>query len=229
MRVSSKITYLALILTASLLTAYGQDDYYKWEGFGGYTYMNLDRGIDIDARFPNSNQNRVHSHGFNGSIDYNFHRWWGAKFDVTLNTHGEDFQAVLTTNPPPPTLPPPGTFKVSQSDYQFMGGVQVKDNRRDGPRFKPFGHVLAGVAEQHFSLDQTAPINTQLFKETKAGFAMKFGGGIDIKVANHIDARVIQFDYNPIWRGSTNFGFPLGQQDGVVRNNWLLTFGVAFH
>ena len=228
MRFSMKLAFFAFTLAASLLPAYGQDDYYKLEGFGGYSYMNLDRGVDLD-RFVNSDQNRVNSHGFNGSVTYNFTRYFGAKFDVTLHTHGEDFQGVLTTNPPPPTLPPPGTFKVSQSDYQFMGGVQIKDNRKGGPRFKPFGHALLGGAFQSFTLDQTQPVDVRLFKVDKTDLAAKFGGGIDIRVTKNIDARVIQFDFNPIWRGHTNFGPPFGDVEGVIRTNWLLTFGVAFH
>jgi hypothetical protein len=100
------------------------DEYYKVEGFGGYSYMNLDRGVELD-QFINSNQNRVNSHGFNGSVTFNFRRYWGAKFDVSLHSHGEDFQGFLNTNPPLPN-PTVQTFKVSQNDYQYMGRTIVK-------------------------------------------------------------------------------------------------------
>jgi opacity protein-like surface antigen len=213
----------ALTLAVSLTSA--QDDVYRVEGFGGYSYMNLDRAVELD-QFSNGNFNRVNSHGFNGSVTYNFSRYWGAKFDLTLHTHGEDFQSTLTVNPLTTTT---GTFKTSQSDYQYMGGVQIKDNSKDGPRFKPFAHVLAGISDQHFSIDQTSPVNTQLVKLSKTGFGMKFGGGVDYKLTKNLDARFIQFDFNPIWRGSTNFGTNFGTVDSAVRTNWLLTFGIAVH
>ena len=215
-----RVICAAATLAMAVCLSFGQDDVYRLEGFGGYSYMELDQ-------FPNSNFNRVNSHGFNGSVTYNFTRYWGAKFDLTLHTHGEDFQSTLVVNPL--TTVTNGTFKTSQSDYQYMGGVQIKDNKRDGPRFKPFAHVLAGISDQHFSIDETSPTNTQLVKLSKTGFGMKFGGGIDYKLTKNLDARFIQFDFNPIWRGSTNFGTNFGTVDSAVRTNWLLTFGIAVH
>lgn len=214
------------VFTFSISLTFAQDDVYRLEGFGGYSYMNLDRAVELD-QFSNGNFNRVHSHGFNGSVTYNFSRYWGAKFDLTLHTHGEDFQSNLVVNPLATVTN--GTFKTSQSDYQYMGGVQIKDNKREGPRFKPFAHVLAGISDQHFSIDETSPADIQLVKLSKTGFGMKFGGGIDYKLTKNLDARIIQFDFNPIWRGSTNFGTNFGSVDSAVRTNWLLTFGIAVH
>jgi opacity protein-like surface antigen len=217
------VVAIILIFASSVIRA--QDEYYKFEGFGGYSYMNLDRGVELDE-FSEFGQNRVNSHGFNGSVTFNFRRYWGAKFDVSLHSHGEDFPSVLQINPGPPSQ---GIFKVSQNDYQYMGGVQFKDNSKDGPKFKPFAHVLLGVADQKFSIDRTSPDNVRLADVHSTDFAMKFGAGIDLKVAKNIDVRVIQFDFNPIWRGKTDFGPNFGVVDGVVRTNFMLTFGVAFH
>ena len=77
----SIITAIILIFASSLVRAQN-DDYYKFEGFGGYAYMNLDRGVELDE-FSEFGQNRVNSHGFNGSVTYNFRRYWGAKFDLS--------------------------------------------------------------------------------------------------------------------------------------------------
>jgi hypothetical protein len=146
---------------------------------------------------------------------------------LSLHTHGEDFQSrEVTVNPP---LVVPGTFKISQSDYQYMGGIQWKDNAKEGPRFKPFGHVLLGGASQSLTLERTAPTNAQLFKLDFNDFAMKFGGGIDLKVSKNIDARLFQFDFNPIWRSEKNLGGNLGTLDNAMRSNYMLTFGIAFH
>src|SRR3954454_1580027 len=98
----------AVGIAISLLTvssALSQSDYYKLEGMGGYSYMNLNRGVDpdeINDNFTDTPFNRVNAHGFNGSVTYNFTRYIGAKFDLTLHAHGEDFTSTLTVNPPPP-------------------------------------------------------------------------------------------------------------------------------
>ena len=224
---------LVAFLTFSATVGFAQgDEYYKIEGFGGYAYMNLDRAVELD-QFVNSNQNRVNSHGFNGSVTFNFRRYWGAKFDVSLHSYGEDFQGILTTNPPPPVPPPPTTFKTSQNDYQYMGGIQFKNNSKEGPKFKPFAHVLAGVSDSHWSLDQETGTSTgsalRLADVNSTDFAMKFGGGIDYRIHKNVDVRFFQFDFNPIWRGRTDFGPNFGVSESAVRSNFMITFGVAIH
>src|SRR5215467_2115193 len=191
----NKLLKISLILAVSmfgfsLVHAQGQGhDFYKWEFFGGYSYMNLNRGFDPDEfndSFSDFPANRVNAHGFNGSITYNFRRFIGAKFDLTLHSHGEDFTSgfnIPVVNPPVFT---PGTFKTSQNVYQYMGGIQIKDNSKEGPKLKPWAHILGGISDQHFSLDRTAPTSAQLFKVNSTDFAMKLGGGLDIAVHKHI-------------------------------------------
>ncbi|HEY0458782.1 MAG TPA: outer membrane beta-barrel protein, partial [Pyrinomonadaceae bacterium] len=205
---------ITLIFASSLVSA--QDDYYKIEGFGGYAYMNLDRGLDLDD-FSEFGKNRVNSHGFNGSVTYNFTRKWGAKFDISLHTFGEDFTSNVAVNPPIIG----GSFKSSQSDYQYMGGIQYKNNSKEAPRFKPFAHVLAGIAHQKFTLEETSPTPSQLIDLNSNDFAMKFGGGVDFKLVKNLDVRLFQFDYNPIWRGEKDLGPQLGTLKGAVRNNYM--------
>jgi opacity protein-like surface antigen len=146
-----------------------------------------------------------------------------------LHTYGADFTSTLTVNPPPPGGNGAGTFKSSQNVYQFMGGIQIKDNDRDGSKVRPFAHILMGVADQSLSVDRTAPVNAQLFKISGTDFAMKFGAGLDVGVSKNVAIRVIQFDWNPIFRGDANLGNNLGTTGGSLQNNWLLTFGVVFH
>jgi opacity protein-like surface antigen len=222
-----KTLTLAITVFFGASLAQAQDDYFKLEGFGGYAYMNLDRALDLDDFALNDfGKNRVNSHGFNGSVTYNFTRKWGAKFDLSLHTFGEDFTSTVTVNPGPNTS---GTFKTSQNDYQYMGGIQYKNNSKDAPAFKPFGHVLAGIAQQKFTLERVTPNPAQLVDLDSNDFAMKLGGGIDIKVSKNIDARVFQFDYNPIWRGEKEVGNNFNPLNGGVRHNFMFTFGVAIH
>lgn len=216
------------VLLFGVAAVAAQDERVKWEGYAGYSYMNLNRGIDADEfddDLGDTPANRVNAHGFNGSLTYNFHRYVGAKFDLTLHSHGEDFTGFLE---PTPTLGvgTPITFKTSQNVYQYLGGIQIKDNNR-GPKFRPWAHILLGIADQHFSIDETAPTNTRIFDVNSTDWAMKFGGGLDYEVHRNVDIRFIQFDWNPIWRGDQDFGPNIGVVNGVMQNNWLIGFGVV--
>ncbi|MEO8573617.1 MAG: outer membrane beta-barrel protein [Pyrinomonadaceae bacterium] len=230
------ITFIVAITVLGFATVNAQSEFFKLEGMGGYSYMNLNRGVDPDEfndDFSDFPANRVNAHGFNGSVTYNFTRFIGAKFDVTLHTHGEDFQSLfvnpLRTSPEGGTPSVNGTFKTSQSVYQYMGGIQIKDNEKEGSRFRPFAHILLGAAQQSFSVDETAPTSSQLFKIDSTDLAMKFGGGADVNIGKHFAVRAIQFDWNPIFRGDLDLGNGFGTANGVLQNNWLLTFGVVLH
>ena len=225
----------ALIVTVvmfGMTAVFAQSEIIKWEGQAGYSYMNLNRGIDADEfddDLGDTPANRVNAHGFNGSITYNFHRFVGAKFDLTLHSHGEDFDGVAVVNPLRPTgiIGPPAVFKTSQNVYQYMGGIQIKDNQKDGPKFRPWAHILLGIADQHFSIDQTSPTNVRIFDVNSTDWAMKFGGGLDWEVHKNVDVRLIQFDWNPIFRGDQDFGPNIGVVNGVMQNNWLVGVGVV--
>jgi len=203
------------LLFACSAMAQAQDDYNGWEFYGGYSYLHSDSGIeealdDDDVNF--------HSHGFNASITGNFHRYVGGKFDYSFhsksrnfNDAGDDVSASLRTN-------------------QFLGGLQFKDNAKEGGRFRPFAHVLAGVANQNLSASGTlagTPPTTFDDSVSSNNFAMVFGGGIDVKVSNRVDLRLIQLDYNPIWFRDQVFedlDLP-----GRTQNNFRIGVGIVIH
>ena len=212
------------VVMFGMTAVFAQGEITKWEGYGGYSYMNLNRGIDADefnSELGDTPANRVNAHGFNGSITYNFHRFVGAKFDLTLHSHGEDFAGHIIGGTTP------AVFKSSQNVYQYMGGIQIKDNQKEGPKFRPWAHILLGVADQHFSVDQTTPTATRIFDVNSTDWAMKFGGGLDWEIHKNVDVRLIQFDWNPIFRGDQNFGPNIGVVNGVMQNNWLVGVGVV--
>lgn len=152
------------IITAALLTGFiflagvgtasAQEDFKKAEGFVGFMHKrSSDEGFN----------------GINAAAVYNFHKYMGAKFDVSWSK-GPD--TVLFGRP---------------TDTTYMGGLQFKDNSEEGSVVKPFAHVLLGGNNQKFLS----------FSET--GFTMAVGGGLDIKVTDGVSIRAIQADYQPVW------------------------------
>jgi hypothetical protein len=111
--------------------------------------------------------------------------------------------------------------------------VQIKNNDVDGPTFKPWGHILAGLANQKIRCEgadcdltiNPPPPSGTVFEETNNSFSMVFGGGLDIKVHPRVDIRAIQFDYNPIFFGGSQ-EFDLSDR---TQNNWRIGFGIVFH
>ncbi len=97
------------------------------------------------------------------------------------------------------------SFDTDSSLYNFLGGIQVKDNARSG-RFKPFAHALVGAGHARTKFSAFAcspgPLCTAVFvpDETASGtgFAGAFGGGLDIRVGDRFQVRAFQVDYNPV-------------------------------
>jgi hypothetical protein len=129
---------------------------------------------------------------------------------------------------------------TKKSRLTIQSGLQIKNNSKQA-RFKPFGHILAGINRQTIKLDNPDQFTLDVFgseKITSTGFAATFGGGLDIKLSRRIDIRVAQFIYtiNTIQKK------PLGQitipifggtfatsLEGGRENQFTFGFGVAFH
>lgn len=189
----------ALLSISAFAQNSGGDEYNKNEFFVGYSNQQIDQG-----------DNRTFN-GFEGSYVRNVHRYFGIKADVSGAYRNEEFVGTVSTAPGA-TI----TFsnKSKSSVYNFLGGVQVKDNASEA-RLKPFGHALAGVAVNRVKFENSSSSNTFIQDSTftDTGFAAALGGGLDIKINDKIDFRAIQVDYNPIYsesRFSNNFRFGIG-------------------
>lgn len=126
------------------------------------------------------------------------------------------------------------TVDTREHLYNFLGGVQVKNNSKTA-RFKPFAHALFGAAHYTARIQQTvtvAAFNSTL-EDTVTSFAMKLGGGLDVRASHRIDIRLIEFDYNPMFAGDRAIKSLQGpftvSSTGKRANNFTIGFGIVFH
>jgi opacity protein-like surface antigen len=245
---------LCIVFFAATSLAQGTDDYNKWEVYGGYSLARVQNNItSADFTSPFGTQSftdlcssttgamigtnsqrffceRANFHGLDTSVTYNFSRYVGLKGDFTAHFKSSDFVDVFT---------PPGvtqTLRNRERIYNVLGGVQLKDNSRE-TRFKPFGHVLAGVARytnrQEQILDLFPQFNFTL-QDTDTSFAMKLGGGLDIRASDRIDIRVFEVDYNPIFAGDRSptpiaGPFTAVSLSGRTTHNLVFGVGIVIH
>jgi hypothetical protein len=201
---------LSVVLSISVFAQTGSDEEYnKNEFYAGFSHQQVDEG------------SRRNLNGFEGSYTRNFNRWFGIRGTVSGAFEKTTLRGSLPN-------PPNGSFEFQQdynrSVYNFLGGVQIKDNASKA-RFKPFAFALGGVAVNRSQFKNFActsgncppsiPFagNTTF---TDTGLAGAFGGGLDIKINDKIDFRAIQVDYNPIYSNSR------------VDNNFRVGIGIVF-
>ena len=197
-----------IVLACASLAAAQSNDYKRFEFFGGYSHNRFDTGIgDDDAELRDIIDEREGFHGFETSVTGNLSRYFGLKADFSGHFKKKTFPFVGNS-----------TFDIDSRIYNFLGGVQIKDNSSD-KTFKPFAHALVGAAHTRNRVDFSnevciavipSPCPTD-FTEKDTGFAGAFGGGIDIRASDRVDIRVIQLDYNPTRLfDSTQHNFRIG-------------------
>ncbi|MDQ3920087.1 MAG: hypothetical protein M3348_16600 [Acidobacteriota bacterium] len=249
-----RILLSAFFVAACALSAAAQavDDYPRVEFYGGYslgrlkspaaslsftdpsgatTTFNDPCGAAATAAFGANSQKffceRRNFNGFDASVTYNFTRYLGVKGDVTGHFRTERFVDAF----------PPATQVTDTRErlYNFLAGVQVKDNSR-AARFKPFAHALAGVARYsergRQSIDLFPEFNF-VADDRVTAFALKVGGGIDIRAGRRIDIRAVEFDYNPFFAGDHHFTTVSGPftfaARGKTAQNYTVGFGIVIH
>jgi len=233
MELTKRLLALPTLLLLCATAVFAQDDYKKWEFFGGYSALQFDN-IGGDTGNPNvddilSGRNTLR--GFELAVTRNFHRYVGAKFDYSLHLREDNFSR------------PAGSGTVDSTIQNFLGGIQIKNNDEDGPRFKPFAHALFGVAVQKVDVDSPQLVSLfgiNDFHVNETSFAMAFGGGVDIRLNHRIDVRAGQIDWNIINRGDQQTGIVLVPTPfqtvgspfvipGTRQDNLRLSIGIVIH
>lgn len=144
--------------------------------------------------------------GVNGAASYNLKRYFGLKFDYSLHTYSRRELVEFATPPIDPSILPHFTIldlPFRKTFNNVYGGLQIKDNSRD-KRLRPFAHLLFGSmikTEDSFiqgglSGPSLTIIPARMFTRTWGRKAVAIGGGLDVKLSERIQLRVIQIDYN---------------------------------
>jgi opacity protein-like surface antigen len=190
---------LSLLLVTSVFASAQASDYKKGEFYIGYSNGQVDTGVDTGNTVNSFLRDRANFNGFEVAGVYNVSRYVGIKGDVSGTYNSSQFSFPVTTGTTTQTV----TFDTKNSLYNFLGGVQIKDNANEG-RFKPFAHALVGAGHGRTTVSNVTCTTTTsvdcsaIGRDSSTGLAMAFGGGLDIRVNDKVDLRAFQVDYNPI-------------------------------
>ena len=217
MKISQKqsLFILALIFAMSGLVAAQGGGVNRIETFAGYSHSRVDTTLDSED-FDEEFGGRVGANGVNISVTGNFTKYIGAKVDYAHHQKRDDidFEGFQ--------------FRQKYTNDTIMGGIQVKNNAKDGPRVKPFFHALAGLSRQKFAVTEDTEDIDLSFAQNNFTFAI--GGGVDVRVHKNVDIRVFQIDYNPTYIKDVEFPDLDGLViDGRLQNNFRFGFGIVIH
>ena len=213
-----------LVVTCTPLTfAQSAGNYDRYNIFAGFSHNRVETNVEDSIDFID---NRRGFNGFNTSVTGNISRHVGLKFDFSAHYNSDRIRAnstILCPNPPCQTATV--DFELRTSLYNFLGGVQLRDNAK-GARIRPFAHVLVGAAHLRSRVDEESNNRPCLlsvgvicpgnFNDSDTGFAAAFGGGLDVRFSDRMDLRAVQFDYNPV------------RIDGAARHNFRIGIGIVF-
>lgn len=222
----NKFVLSALIFAFSASIGFAQtgDDYHKLEVFAGYSNNQADVGSTNASSVRNQFAVRENLNGAEASVVVNINRYFGIKGD--FSAHFKNIELNTGTIAPNGATITNQSIGVRTSLYNFLGGVQIKDNRKEGSRFRPFGHALVGQALINTNIKSTdfgsgfcaSPgISCTGLDATKMDLAAVFGGGLDIKATNRLSIRAFQADYN------------LTRLNNSTQHNFRFSAGVVFH
>jgi opacity protein-like surface antigen len=184
-----KLLFLSTLIALCASLTYAQERS-RPELFVGYSHENISSGIEsrdfAGTDIPNTTlENNFNLNGFNASGTGYFTRRFGitGDFSASYNRRTDDFGGVQA--------------RTRLSLYNLTVGPQVKFfNAR---RATPFIHALFGIARRNLRLEAVDAGATSIASaaDSTTNFTMNLGGGLDVRVNDRVEVRVIQVDYNP--------------------------------
>jgi len=224
MRVFRCLTLIAVCATVAL----GQDDTPRFEFFGGYSHLRQERITSEDFKSVNgltpaqvrallgfpitTNQGKVSSNGFDLSATGYVTKGFG--FTGDFSGHFKTDNVTFFNQP----------TKSKLRDFNFLVGPQFK--YFNNSRAAPFVRALFGARRHRQTV--TNVLATATDEYTK--FAMALGGGLDVRAGKHMDIRLFQIEYLPVFAKDRR----VVATDGVIydirggrRNDWRISVGVV--
>ncbi len=242
---------IALFVFCAVAFAQKSDDYKKIEVYGGYlngqnkysadkdildfgagskqtvVFCNGEGAAAFGSNFTKLFCDRRNFNGINTSAAYNVSRHIGVKADFSAQFRQATYKDTFDANHV-------DTTRVNDRKYALFGGVQIKDNSIE-KRVKPFAHAMAGFVSERIKgiTTSTNPGEaTSTFYDRPNSFALKLGGGLDVRLSKRFDLRVIEFDYVPVFAHDRGLTFDGGfgiTPTGKRTDNYTFGLGIVIH
>jgi opacity protein-like surface antigen len=151
-------------------------------------------GIDaLGANLSHILCDRRDFHGFTLGAKYNLSPTLGIRTDFSAYFNKDRAVDSFGTGVDAHT----DTSTYRERTYVLVTGLET---RRDLGAWRPYAHVMAGVARliEDDTETSTGPFEFVL-KDHTTSLALKIGGGIDVRISPRVDLRVIEIDYQPIF------------------------------
>src|SRR5215831_3525379 len=165
----------ALVVTLLFTVAAVAQDVPKFEIPVGFSFVNVHPNLSPITSF--------NIFGGGGGFVYNVTPWIGIKADFMGYTQGSGLKNQLINHGIPVT------YNVQGNVFTYMFGPQIK---KHSGKFQPFGEALFGAFHSNgyatviSCLEGNNPCSSRSGNGNNNGFAMEFGGGLDIPLSAHV-------------------------------------------
>jgi opacity protein-like surface antigen len=173
-------TFFCVILSLGFA---GAQETPKVEIFGGYTYANAD--------FTGAGLKNTSFNGWDAAFTGNLNRWLGVVADFGGHYGSSNISVPVPVGTCPPVCLP--AISVDSTAHEFLSGPRVSYRTE---KITPFAHILLGA--EHVTASAAvalpAPAPSINISASQTGFAVAFGGGLDLNLTKRIAWRN-QADY----------------------------------
>jgi hypothetical protein len=213
---------LTLVCFASLAFAQGTNTrpYPRIEVFGGYSSIETnDHSFQFADVGPVSHLDFDEGgRGFEAAAIGNLSRWVGIVGDISAYFSMNQFPVqVSTACSQPPCLASTQPGSINPRLFNFLGGPEAK--WRNQTRFTPFVQTLIGAAHSTATFNTTGSALNLSRTDAETGFAMRFGGGLDVRMTRRFSLRTLVM-YSQAFVGSN--ALPRQRVDALGWSSGLL-------
>ena len=192
-------------LFSSVVDATAQDKA-RFESYGGYSLLRLKLPGTIEGEDTKILQSVVGTMlGWNAGVTANVTNNFGITGDVS--GYYRKLEGALDGD----------NAKATAKIHSFLFGPRFSGNQE---KVRPFAHALFGVG----MVNGSATLDSDESSFDNSGFAMAFGGGLDVVVSPKVAIRPFQFDFFPTRQKNTDLG-----TSTITLKNLRFGTGVVFY